>query len=53
MYTSHQQHFGKQTSFVFKCAARDGDARIESFIQKAFAWYCKEMKATEDHGRYL
>eukprot|EP00752_Nemacystus_decipiens_P011862 g10522.t1 len=43
----------RKTSFVFQCAARDGDARIESFIQKAFAWYCKEMKATEDHGRYL
>eukprot|EP00903_Cladosiphon_okamuranus_P014647 g13582.t1 len=43
----------RKTSFVFKCAARDGDARIESFIQKAFAWYCKEMKSTEDHGRYL
>ncbi|CAN0406470.1 unnamed protein product [Scytosiphon promiscuus] len=43
----------KQTSHHFKCAEWDGDKRIEAFIRKAFAWYCHEMKCTEDQGRYL
>lgn len=40
-------------SYMFKCYERDGDERIDAFIQKAFRWYCKEMKSTEDQGRYL
>lgn len=42
-----------QMSYMLKCYESDGDARIEAFIQKAFQWYCKEMKSTEDQGRYL
>ncbi|CAN0119203.1 unnamed protein product [Scytosiphon promiscuus] len=43
----------KTTSHHFKCAEWDGDKRIDAFIRKAFAWYCHEMKCTEDQGRYL
>lgn len=43
----------EQTAFMFKCAEKDGDVRIEAFIQKAFAWYCEAVERTEDHSRYL
>ncbi|CAN0083822.1 unnamed protein product, partial [Ectocarpus sp. 8 AP-2014] len=43
----------KKTTYHFRCSERDGDERIDKFVQKAFRWYCEEMKSTEDHGRYL
>ncbi|CAN0564553.1 unnamed protein product, partial [Laminaria digitata] len=43
----------KQTSYWFSCDELDGDMRIEAFIKKAFAWYCKAMESTEDNSRYL
>ncbi|CAN0433199.1 unnamed protein product [Ascophyllum nodosum] len=46
-YSSNTIHF------AFRCTEWDGDVRIDAFIRKAFQWYCKEIAATEDRGRYL
>lgn len=32
---------------------RDGDLRIQAFLDKAFLWYLKAMESTEDNSRYL
>lgn len=35
------------------CARPNGDKIIQTFIDKAFAWYREAMEKTEDHARYL
>lgn len=41
-----------QVSFTFVSREKDGDLRIQSFIDAAFLWYCKAMECTEDQHRY-
>lgn len=42
-----------QVKHEFVCVKPDGDVRIKSFIDKAFAWYLALMESTEDQSRYL
>ncbi|CAN0252493.1 unnamed protein product, partial [Laminaria digitata] len=39
-------------TFTFASHKKDGDVRIQAFLNKAFLWYCKAMESTEDHFRY-
>ncbi|GBG29192.1 26S protease regulatory subunit, putative [Hondaea fermentalgiana] len=51
---SPQSRMLKQTLYEFRSTRRDGAEHVESFIQRAFAWYKEEMRlCTDDTTRYL
>lgn len=61
-YPRHAQHTNPrpcdalgvavQVTFMFASDKSDGDVRIQTFLNKAFLWYCKAIESTEDHFRY-
>lgn len=42
-----------QVRYQFMCKRIGGNNKIRAFIERAFDWYCEEMKSTEDNSRYL
>lgn len=49
----HERKITTVVKYHFWCDKKEGNLRIQEFVNKAYEWYAAEMESTEDHARYM